>query len=564
MRLYVACVVAVAAAVLAALVWVDDHPAWNDLPLVLAVAAVFVFEHLFEARIARKSGQRESFGHEEAFLVAMVLLSSVLVAALAFAAGALAGNLLRRREPLKLLFNVALMIVSGGGAYLVVAAVAGAQPAGARGALAVVVGAAVFYVLDHGGVSGVLSLSGGAAFTRNLVEDARGKALLWSGNTAIGLLAGLAGAVHAWTLPFGLGAMLVLHFALSGHGRARAEQQKLADIVAASSDGILSVDGQERIVSWNPACEAITGYGASQAIGRTLAEMYEVLQLRVEDDDDAVPEAALAQIRTSRDEIRWLALASAPLPEGGSVVVLRDETTRKRVEELVAARHRERLTEDLVATVSHELRTPLTSILGFANTLLTRDVDEAERRRYLEIVQREAARLASLIDDLLDIRRISEGGADLRTERVDLGDVLSNQVALFEGQSTAHALVLELPAAPLWVRGRRDRLSQAVANLLSNAIKYSPDGGEVRVRAWSVDGVVHASVEDAGVGIPRDQHEKIFVPFFRVEAPGRPPIRGSGLGLALAREIIEAHGGRVGFRSAEGQGSTFWFELPRA
>jgi signal transduction histidine kinase len=225
-------------------------------------------------------------------------------------------------------------------------------------------------------------------------------------------------------------------------------------------------------------------------------------------------------------------------------------------------RESEQLKSELVSIVSHEVRTPLASVLGFTSLLLNRDVDPQTRRDYLEIIDQQGRRLAALLDDFLNVQRIEEGRLQLAAEHVDLGAVLAEQVALFGAESERHTLELALPPAPLpVVLGDPNRLSQVVGNLLSNAIKYSPDGGVVHAAAEDEGGVVRVEIRDEGVGIPEDQHERIFTKFFRGDAAASG-IAGSGLGLAFARAVVEAHGGRMSFTSAPGVGSTFWFELP--
>ena len=222
----------------------------------------------------------------------------------------------------------------------------------------------------------------------------------------------------------------------------------------------------------------------------------------------------------------------------------------------------ERLKTELVSNVSHELRTPLASILGFSDLMLKRDVDAADRRRYLEVIRSESARLATLLNDLLDLQRHERGVLELDKEELDLNDLLRVQVMLYSAQSEVHEVVFRPSPDPLMVEADRDRLAQVVGNLISNAIKYSPNGGTVTVSSALGRGNAWVWVHDEGLGIPRDHQSQIFTKFFRGDAARKRGIAGTGLGLVLARQIVEAHEGAIGFDSEEGKGSTFWIRIP--
>ncbi len=224
-------------------------------------------------------------------------------------------------------------------------------------------------------------------------------------------------------------------------------------------------------------------------------------------------------------------------------------------------RESERGKTELVSIVSHELRTPLASVLGFTALLLKREFDPPTRRHYLGIVDAQARRLAALLEDFLDVQRIEHEGVDLAKEKVDLASLLNEQAQLYAAQSPKHRLAVELAERPLTVRGDPGRLAQVVGNLLSNAIKYSPDGGTVQLVAARSGDRVRVAVHDEGLGIPEDQQSRIFTKFFRGDASATG-ITGTGLGLAVSREIVEAHGGTIGFDSDPGEGTTFWLELP--
>jgi signal transduction histidine kinase/DNA-binding response OmpR family regulator len=253
---------------------------------------------------------------------------------------------------------------------------------------------------------------------------------------------------------------------------------------------------------------------------------------------------------------RMISLVAAPIVDSGRVTgvvgVFRDVTREQEVS---------RLKDEFVSLVSHELRTPMASILGFSELMLTRRLSEDKARLYVETIHKEAQRLSNLIGDFLDIQRMEAGRQVYNYTEIDLKLLLRPVLDLFTSERGRIKSLLpdDLP----FVRADPDRIVQTLTNLLGNAIKYSPNGGDILLRAHlNEENMVEVSVQDFGLGIPREAQAQLFNKFFRVDNSDRREIGGTGLGLAISREIVEAHGGKIWVESVLGKGSTFYFTLP--
>lgn len=345
-----------------------------------------------------------------------------------------------------------------------------------------------------------------------------------------------------------------------------SEARKQA-VLETALDCVITADHEGRILEWNPAAEQAFGLGREDALGRPLAELIVPPELRSRHLDGfrACLDAGRRPLGDARIEVQALRadgsrfaaeLSIARIDVGRQPVFtahVRDITERKTID---------RLKDELVSTVSHELRTPLASIRGFVELMLMRDYPAEERREFLEIVQQEILRLGKLIDDFLDLQRLEAHGPKYELVELDLREILEHAATVVAATSEKHRLVVDLPGEPLPVRADRDRLEQAVLNLLSNAFKYSPDGGAVTLRAERADGHAHVHVHDEGIGMSEESLGRIFTKFYRADNTATRGIGGTGLGLALVKEIATAHEGEVTARSQLGHGSELTLSLP--
>jgi signal transduction histidine kinase len=248
-------------------------------------------------------------------------------------------------------------------------------------------------------------------------------------------------------------------------------------------------------------------------------------------------------------------LASAALDNA-----LRFEAEREAVEQL---KELDRLKTEAVSTASHELRSPLTSISGFARTLLRpgANFSEDEKREFLQVIDHQAKQLARLIDELLTVSRIEEGGMPLTLRPVDLKTLASELIAAAKGRTSIHEFETQFGDEFPPVVADEGRLTEIVGNLVDNAIKYSPGGGKITIGGDVQRGEVHISIKDEGVGIDPDELENVFGKFYQVH--GRPEAAGTGLGLYIVQELVAAHDGKIWVESEKGKGTTFHVALPQ-
>ena len=346
------------------------------------------------------------------------------------------------------------------------------------------------------------------------------------------------------------------------------EQAQLAEIVAHTSDGIFVVAHDRHVVSWNPAMERITGHTRADAVGRSCEDVFG-LQAFADgtlaasfDPNGNAGEPRDSLISTKEGERRWIRHTGTPVRDrdgktSASVVVVHDVTAEVQTEQMK---------KDFVAMVSHELRTPLTPLKGFLTTLLDGTADDTPeaRREYYRIMMRQTDRLERLIMDLLNVSQIESGTLVMDVQPVDVTQLVSDQVAEFREQFSGRTITVHNGTGPILVKGDPFRVQQVVANLLSNALKYSPADRPVEVSVLAIGDEGTVSVRDHGPGILLPDPERVFDRFYRAENGIDPNAGGTGLGLYIARQLIEGMDGRLWLVSRPGEGSTFSFSLPRA
>jgi len=252
---------------------------------------------------------------------------------------------------------------------------------------------------------------------------------------------------------------------------------------------------------------------------------------------------------------RVFAATVAPMPAGGSVAVFHDLTEAESIE---------RTRRDFIANVSHELRTPLTSIQGYAETLLEGGSRDDTQHDFLEIIRKNAQRMARLTEDLLVLARVESGEKKLQLRPVSAADLLRDASDYFRDHGDSGMTLDIVNEALKLVAADRDAIFQVFSNLIDNACKYAAQGGRILIGAHDVEGFVQFYVRDFGPGIASEHLPRLFERFYRVDKARSRESGGTGLGLAIAKHIMLAHGGTITAESELNHGCTFVFSLPEA
>ncbi len=353
--------------------------------------------------------------------------------------------------------------------------------------------------------------------------------------------------------------------------RADETRALLAAIVDASDDAIVSKTTNGIITSWNPGACRLFGYTAEEAVGKSI-------ELIIPPDRLAEEQLILGRIRRGEsidhfETIRrrkngvefHVALTVSPVRDAsgriiGASKIARDITDRKRAD--AEREEASRRKDEFIAILAHELRNPLAPVRNAAAYL--KEVGGSELARPVEMIERQISQMARLIDDLLDVSRISRGVLELRRERIDLSEILEAAVDATHGEIEAksHVLKVDAPRVPIELDADRERLVQVLSNLLNNAAKYTPMRGDIRLQVHTRGAMLEISVKDDGIGIPPDKVGSIFELFVRVD-DSLERQGGLGIGLTLARQIVELHGGTIEARSdGIGCGTEFLVQMP--
>jgi PAS domain S-box-containing protein len=349
-------------------------------------------------------------------------------------------------------------------------------------------------------------------------------------------------------------------------------QQKahLDTVVDSAADGILILDHGLVVTHFNRACVRMTGVSEEEAIGRTHAEVLKFadplpLQTLEAAIQDGWPSGALdslyveGNLRRKDGSTKSVGITYAP------VFSEKDElwTIVANVRDITRFKEAEELKSTFISVISHELRTPVALIKGYAGTLRREDAewDPKVVREGLQVIDEESDRLAQLIDDLLDASRLQAGALPLSFSEVALNDMADRLAKRFKVQAPGHTIKLHFPDSFPVIQGDEARLLQVLTNLISNAVKFSDPGEPITVSGKSETDRVTVCVEDKGPGIAAEDRQRVFDRFYR-SRPAASKAQGTGLGLYLAKAVVEAHGGEIWVDEKVEDGARICFSLP--
>ncbi len=355
-----------------------------------------------------------------------------------------------------------------------------------------------------------------------------------------------------------------------------AEHERLRTTLASIGDGVITTDAEARVAYMNGVAEALTGWTQADAEGRPLDEVFSIVdehtQRSVETPaaralrDGAIAGLASHTVLLSKDSRRIpIDDSAAPIRDRsgrivGCVLIFRDVTERRRADrELAESRASlqaaDRRKDEFLATLAHELRNPLAPMRNSLEILRLARENKPVADQAVATMERQIDQMVHLVDDLLDVARISRGKIQLRRERVELRTVALQAVELCRplAESQRHDVRVSLPAEPLYLQADAVRLSQVLSNLIHNACKYTEPGGRIELVAEARGDELVVAVRDTGVGIPVEMLPRIFEMFTQVDQTLERAQGGLGIGLTLAKELVEMHGGTIEARS-EGPG----------
>jgi PAS domain S-box-containing protein len=356
----------------------------------------------------------------------------------------------------------------------------------------------------------------------------------------------------------------------------RASEERFRLLVESVRDyAVFMIDVDGTVRSWNAGAEALKGYTATEIIGRHFSAFY-----TPEDQVEGKPAAELRAAKANgriEDEgwrvrkdgtVFWAnVLITAIYGRSGDLIgfakVTRDMTERHRLEQLERSSRR---MSEFLAMLAHELRNPLAPIRNAVTVMQLETLPSPALRNCRDIIDRQLRHMTRLVDDLLDVGRLTTGKIKLHKEVLRVGEIVARSVETARPviEARRHSLKVELPRKPIYVNGDSTRMSQILQNLLVNAAKYTPDGGHIAIKAESRDGFATITVSDDGRGIDAADLENIFNLFMQGDN-GTPDESGLGIGLTVARSLAELHGGTLDAHSrGPGQGSTFALRLPAA